>query len=292
MKDITPETAMADLLKQVTAEDLLARATDMSMKGQPLSKLLPVIRELQFRLDKAREELETRLSHYNRLAVVGTVAHMLIHEVRNRTTVLGHVLDWLGKQMGESVDVKNAASKLEMGRAAVAALDKLANTFAPLANRQFKRRMRSACIEESVLRCLLMLEGDLKAAKIAISTPTDTVTEVAVDPGELDAVLLNLLVNAVYWLSHKGGTERKIEVRIRKVAGGKRASVEVGDSGPGIAAEDAAKIFSPGVTNRPGGMGMGLTVASELVAEYDGKLALARKGKLGGATFLFDLPLK
>ena len=292
MKDITPETAIADLLKQVSAQDLLARATDMSKMGQPLSELLPVIGELHLRLDQAREELESRISHYNRLAVVGTVAHMLIHEVRNRTTVLGHLLDWLAKRTGEAADDKSAASKLEMGRAAVAALDKLANTFAPLANRQFKRRMRTACIEESVLRCLLMLEGDLKTGKITISTPTDTVTEVAVDPGELDAVLLNLLSNAMYWLSHKGEAERKIEVRIRKIAGGKRVSVEVHDSGPGVAEEDAEKIFWPGVTYRPGGIGMGLTVASELVAEYEGKLALDRKGKLGGATFLFDLPLK
>ena len=36
----------------------------------------------------------------------------------------------------------------------------------------------------------------------------------------LDAVLLNLLSNAVYWLSHKGKAERKIEVRIRKIGAG------------------------------------------------------------------------
>ena len=86
--------------------------------------------------------------------------------------------------------------------------------------------------------------------------------------------------------------ERKIEIGIRKSAGGKRATVEVRDSGIGVTGEDAEKIFWPGVTNRPGGIGMGLTVASELVAEYDGKLALNPSGKLGGATFLFDLPLK
>jgi signal transduction histidine kinase len=286
------EQRVSALFSQLSAKDLVSNVADIASEGGLASEALPLVEEFSDNLDKAREEIESRFVYYSRLATVGTIAHMLIHEVRNRTTVLGHVLDWLGKQMGESVDDKNAASKLEMGRAAVAALDKLANTFAPLANRQFKRRSRSACIEESVLRCLLMLESDLKAAKIAISTPTDTVTEVAVDPGELDAVLLNLLSNAVYWLSLKGGAERKIEVRIRKVAGGKRASVEVRDSGPGVAEEDKEKIFWPGVTNKPGGIGMGLTVASELVAEYEGKLALDRKGKLGGATFLFDLPLK
>jgi len=36
---------------------------------------------------------------------------------------------------------------------------------------------------------------------------------------------------------------------------------------------------------------MGLTVASELVAEYQGKMALMQPGVLGGASFTFDLPL-
>lgn len=117
-------------------------------------------------------------------------------------------------------------------------------------------------------------------------------TEVAVDPGELDAVLLNLLSNAVYWLSQCSERDRKIEIAVRKHAGGKRVTVEVRDSGPGVDKADAEKIFWPGITNRPGGIGMGLTVAAELVAEYDGKLALDCNGKLGGATFLFDIPLK
>jgi len=223
---------------------------------------------------------------------VGTIALMLIHEVRQRTTILGSVFDWLSKRIGDTGEDKDVAIKIEKGRTAVSALDKLANTFAPLANRQFKRRVRSAIIEESAKRCVEMLEGEWSAAKIVIAIPTGTSTEVAVDPGELDAVLLNLLSNAVYWLAHKGGDERKIEIRIRKGAHGKRAFVEVHDTGPGVAEDMADKVFWPGVTQKPGGIGMGLTVASEIVAEYDGKLALDRKGKLGGATFLFDLPLK
>ncbi|NOT00154.1 MAG: sensor histidine kinase [Phycisphaerales bacterium] len=290
-REVTKERRVADLFKQLSAKELVLGVAEVANEGGSASEALPLVEEFSENLDKARGEIETRFVYYSRLATVGTIAHMLVHEVRNRTTVLGHVLDWLAKRLADLSDDK-AASKLEMGRAAVAALDKLAGTFAPLANRQFKRRMRSACVEESALRCLLMLERELKAGKIRISSPTDTVTEVAVDPGELDAVLLNLLGNAVYWLTHKGDADKRIEIRTRKISEGKRVSVGVHDSGPGVAEEDAEKIFWPGVTNKPGGIGMGLTVASELVAEYEGKLALERKGKLGGATFVFDVPLK
>jgi len=286
------EPRVSDLFKQLDAKGLVSSVAEVASAGGSASEALPLVEEFSDNLDKAREEIETRFVYYSRLATVGTIALMLIHEVRQRTTILGSVFDWLSKRIGDTGEDKDVAIKIEKGRTAVSALDKLANTFAPLANRQFKRRVRSAIIEESAKRCVEMLEGEWSAAKIAISIPTGTTTEVAVDPGELDAVLLNLLSNAVYWLAHKGGDERKIEIRIHKAAHGKRAFVEVHDTGPGVAEDMADKVFWPGVTQKPGGIGMGLTVASEIVAEYDGKLALDRKGKLGGATFLFDLPLK
>lgn len=290
--DTPKEPRVSDLFKQLDAKGLISGVAEVAGAGGSASEALPLVEEFSDSLDKAREEIETRFVYYSRLATVGTIALMLIHEVRQRTTILGSVFDWLGKRIGRAGDDKEAAAKIEKGRTAVSALDKLANTFAPLANRQFKRRVRSAIIEESARRCVEMLEGEWTAAKISIAIPTGTTTEAAVDPGELDAVLLNLLSNAVYWLAHKGGAERMIEVRIRKAAHGKRAFVEVLDTGPGVTEDMADKVFWPGVTQKPGGIGMGLTVASEIVAEYDGKLALDRKGKLGGATFMFDIPVK
>jgi C4-dicarboxylate-specific signal transduction histidine kinase len=108
----------------------------------------------------------------------------------------------------------------------------------------------------------------------------------------LDAILLNLFSNAAYWLEQVSENKREIEVRLSTIEGGKRLKVAVHDSGPGVRDDDEERIFWPGVTNKPGGIGMGLTVASELVSEYGGKLALTKPGKLGGASFVFDLPLK
>ena len=50
-------------------------------------------------------------------------------------------------------------------------------------------------------------------------------------------------------------------------------------------------MFWPGVTRKPDGIGMGLTVASELVDGRGGKMRTVVPGELGGATFEFDLPL-
>ena len=62
--------------------------------------------------------------------------------------------------------------------------------------------------------------------------------------------------------------------------------------GPGIDDDDVEKVFWPGVTSKPDGIGMGLTVVSELVAAYGGNVLTIHPGEIGGASFMFDLPVR
>ena len=68
--------------------------------------------------------------------------------------------------------------------------------------------------------------------------------------------------------------------------------MRVSDQGPGIGSEDVEKVFWPGFTRKPGGIGMGLTVVSELVAAYGGRAGIEATQAGAGATFDFDLPLR
>ena len=120
----------------------------------------------------------------------------------------------------------------------------------------------------------------------------DSKTHVATDPGELDAILLNLITNAVYWLGEVPKDGRELEFRLMPINEGARVRVWVHDTGPGIDKRVVDKVFWPGVTRKPNGIGMGLTVASELVAEYGGCMTTKYPGTRGGASFAFDLPLK
>lgn len=288
----TKEKRVVELFQQLSATDLIAGVDQVAKEGGTAEETLPLVREFSDKLDKAREEIETRFVYYSRLATVGTIAQMLVHEVRNRTTVIAHALQALKKALVGSQESLDATKRIDTAGHALSALDKLADTFAPLANRSFRRRMRNCVVEESILRSVSMLDGEIKAKKIQVRVPSQGATLSAVDPGELDAVLLNLLANSVYWLGQTDEADRKIEIRLSTIEDGKRARVAVHDSGPGVPEEDSERIFWPGVTNKPGGIGMGLTVAAELVSEYGGRLALVRPGKLGGATFNFDVPVK
>ena len=100
---------------------------------------------------------------------------------------------------------------------------------------------------------------------------------------DLSELLGNLLDNACKWASGK--------VRIAAARANDRLKVEIGDDGPGIAAEQRAKALQRGgrLDERKPGSGLGLTIALDLATLYGGSLTLGRSA-LGGLKVELDLP--
>ena len=106
---------------------------------------------------------------------------------------------------------------------------------------------------------------------------------VTADEAEMQQIFVNLLDNAIYWLQKKPMENRAIQVEARRTDAG--AEVVFSDSGPGIPEEVRDYIFDPYFSTKPDGVGLGLTIAGETAAEYDGSLELVSSGLLPGATF-------
>jgi signal transduction histidine kinase/CheY-like chemotaxis protein len=110
------------------------------------------------------------------------------------------------------------------------------------------------------------------------------------DSTRIRQVLLNLLSNAGRF-TERGG----VRVQVRHETSSGNVVVSVADTGPGIAAEDQARIFEPfqqldaSIRRRHGGSGLGLAISKRFVEMHAGKLWL--ESKLGeGTTFYFSLP--
>jgi signal transduction histidine kinase len=289
---VTPEheRPLEDLFSDLSAEELLAEVLAIAEEGGPASETVPLLQTFNKSLDTIRKTIQERFAYYSRMATVGTIAQMLIHEIRNRTTIMGALLTAVKKHYSPfSPELEDSYMAAD---AAIDSLESLAERFAPLASRSFRRRKRNSNLKEQLEACLSLQKGDILKHAITTKISNNTDVQLAVDPGELDAILLNLTLNAVYWLAQEEKRTRTLEIKSQSISNGERVRVFVDDSGPGISDDDLEKVLWPGVTKKPNGIGMGLTVAAELVAEYGGQLRLKNPGTLGGASVSFDLPLK
>jgi two-component system sensor histidine kinase PilS (NtrC family) len=107
----------------------------------------------------------------------------------------------------------------------------------------------------------------------------------------LHRAVFNLVLNALQFAGEGG----KVTVRVRRHTrvGGvllrDMIRLSVGDTGPGVAAEDIPRIFDPFYTRRRGGSGLGLAVVHRAVAAHEGTV-LVERSRAGGAEFVVDLP--
>lgn len=110
--------------------------------------------------------------------------------------------------------------------------------------------------------------------------------EIAGDPDGLRQVLLNLLCNGLRHTPAKGSIT--VTSWIEACEGGRRAVIEVADTGDGIRTEDLPRIFDPGFTTT-GSSGLGLAVCRRIMEQHRGNMA-ARSGHRQGATFRLEIP--
>ncbi|HUS28000.1 MAG TPA: HAMP domain-containing sensor histidine kinase [Kofleriaceae bacterium] len=105
------------------------------------------------------------------------------------------------------------------------------------------------------------------------------------DPRRLKEALINLVANAIEATPH-GGT---VQVRVRSTSAG--ITLEVKDTGRGIAPEDLERLGTSFFTTRPNGTGLGVVLAQGVIAQHGGALTYASApGK--GTTATIALPGK
>ena len=108
--------------------------------------------------------------------------------------------------------------------------------------------------------------------------------KVFVDKGQIQQVLLNLILNALEVMPNGG----ELFIDSEFVEGW--ANIYVRDQGQGIIEDLRGKIFESFLTGRKDGTGLGLTISKRIMRAHDGDLELVETGA-GGTTFKISLPL-
>jgi C4-dicarboxylate-specific signal transduction histidine kinase len=120
------------------------------------------------------------------------------------------------------------------------------------------------------VQALLRQEAQNLQVHIQLSIPSEALT-VKADAIEMEQVLFNLLRNAMEALQQVNG-ERTIT--ITAAIQGQYVQVEVADNGPGIAPHLRSELFTPFVTSKEGGTGLGLALSQRLIERAGGELLL------------------
>ncbi len=145
-----------------------------------------------------------------------------------------------------------------------------------------------ADLSDVVGAVLRRAEKILALHRVALDLPPD-LPMLAIDMVLFEQVLFNLLDNAAKYAP--AGTA--ITVRARREGG--RVRIEVLDEGPGIAADELARIFekfhrAPATDRRPPGLGLGLAICRGFVEAMGGTITAANRAGRPGAVFAIDLP--
>jgi signal transduction histidine kinase len=105
-------------------------------------------------------------------------------------------------------------------------------------------------------------------------------------PSQIEQVLVNIMLNAIQAMALGGSLTVRVLARPEERLG----VVEIGDTGPGISAEDKKRIFDPFFTTKSDGTGLGLSVSYSIIEKHEGNITLeSEPGR--GTIFRVALPL-
>jgi signal transduction histidine kinase len=119
-----------------------------------------------------------------------------------------------------------------------------------------------------------------------LSELTENPLRITGDPIQLQQVLSNLVLNAMDAVADTTRVERAVTVKTTQDR--RFAEVCIADTGPGVPAESAERIFDPFFSTKEHGMGMGLSIARTIVTAHDGQIQVENRN---GAVFRIRLPL-
>ncbi|HEX7638039.1 MAG TPA: ATP-binding protein, partial [Burkholderiaceae bacterium] len=273
-----PIAALTASTRRYRREGLVAPASDVPVRFDEIEVL-----ERGFREMVAAEKQYTReLVRRSKMTMLGELAAVLAHEVRTPLGILRSSAQILQRNRGLSGEERELTTFIE---SETERLNRLVSTMLDLARPPMPSFV-PCDMHELLVRCAHMHE--LRRAGAGGQRPVETRLAAADpvvegDPEQLMQVVFNLLNNAAEACGPDG------IVRLETADDGDHLLVRCVDSGPGLPAGLAERLFEPFVSGREGGVGLGLAVARQIVVAHGGDIE-AGTGELGGASFSLRLP--
>jgi two-component system, NtrC family, sensor kinase len=239
----------------------------------------------QLRMRRELEETQVQLLQAEKIASLGRLSAGVAHEINNPLAGILIYAELLERQMQNGVFDREYLTEIINQTLRCQQIVTRLLEF----SRQSLGQKTYFDLNEIILRCLDLLSHQAIFHNIKVKTDLDPeLPQIMGDPGQLQQVVTNLLLNAADAMQGHG----QISAASRPAPGGDGVILTFTDTGCGIPPEIQDKIFEPFFTTKaPGkGTGLGLSIVYSVIQRHGGVIEVGSAP--GGATFTIRLPLE
>jgi hypothetical protein len=235
-------------------------------------------------LRESREEIQhlhrNQMSRAEHLATLGELAAGLAHEIRNPLAGIAGVIEIVGRDLPKESPARKVLKDV---RTEVAHINRIVTDLLEIA-RPKAPVFSLSDVGVTAEQALLFAHEQAAAKSISLELMKDEpLPPIEHDSGQIQQVLLNLLLNAVQACAEKGS------VKVQFGQDEESVWIAVTDTGRGIAPETLPNIFRPFFTTKGNGTGLGLPLAKRIVEDHGGRIEVESwPGK--GSRFAVYLP--
>jgi len=270
----------------------IAAAIVATMAGLAVFAIRPATRRLERQYLQSQRQCETladQLAHADRLKSVGEIAAGIAHEVNQPLGAIANYAEGsLARIASGSATVEELTSPLQRMLAAALKAGQVIRRVRRFAQDR-PHVVMTASLNDLVREVLDLFEPELRRRQIRLALSLDeTEPTLSCDALQIGQVLTNLVQNAVRVMDAVPEANRWLTV-ITAADGAETVRVTVRDTGPGIAPEMLSRLFRPFSTDRPDGLGMGLSIVRSIVEGHGGTVS-GGNADYGGAAFVVRLP--
>jgi two-component system, NtrC family, sensor kinase len=257
--------------------------------GQLQSRFRDMAEALRLREQAQKEESEFRLVQSEKQAHVGRLAAGVAHEINNPLTAVLTFTHLLLRRDDLTSEVRADLEMIAMQT------NRVRNIVKGLLDYARQTRIDPAMIDlNGLLRETAgLMENQALVKGVELETDlSDDLPGVVLDRSQMQAVVVNLVINALDATRKGGRIVIKSCSAINNETGEREVEVIVEDTGCGIPPENLDKLFDPFFTTKEvgKGTGLGLAVSAGIVAKHGGSIQV--RSQLGvGSAFIIRLPI-
>lgn len=230
---------------------------------------------------------EESIRQTDRLATLGILSAEIAHEIRNPTTIISMLLHSLQEDgavaPGRERDLAIIVDKIER-------INRIVSQVLSFSKSR-ENPLEWVDVNTAIEDLLFLVNHNISARQVIVRRQYDTaLPPVLGDKGHFDQVFLNLILNALEAMPD-GGVLTVKTTHLGLPEGKGSVAVMFRDTGVGIPPDVLEQLFSPFVSTRKEGIGLGLFVSQKLMAQHGGRIDVKSvPGK--GTTFTVELPVE